>query len=331
VYLTDAHEVPSHVTYVSPQIVDLLGHPLEEWTDDPSFWLDAVHPADRDRVRRAGSAAIERELPLDIEYRMLAKGGAEVWVHDRAMVVRDPDGVALFRQGLILDVTDRRRAEEERRSALDRQLRLATRLELLHEIDRDVLAAASIDEMAERTLDHLRLLVPYDRGTVAVIDHSTGRFTYVAVRSHNGMDLAPDLESYVPDEATREILSRDVRVDDLEAIEGKTPFVAGALELGIRSVVLIALNAEDGQAGTLILTARAKAAFDDEAFDIAKEVGSELAIAIGQVRLRQALRDRAASRALPRSGSRCCTASSARRRRSASASRSSCTTGSARS
>lgn len=293
VYLHDAHETPSHVTYVSPQIVDLLGHPREDWTEDPLFWLGVVHPADRERVRRTSSAAIERELPLDLEYRMLARDGSEVWVHDRAMVVRDPEGAALFRQGLILDVTDRRRAEEERRSGLDRQLRLATRLELLHEIDRDVLAAASIDEMAERTLDHLRLLVPYDRGTVAVIDRPTGRFTYVAVRLHNGMDLAPDLESYVPDEATREILSHDIKVDDLEAIEGKTPFVAGALELGIRSVVLIALNAEDGQAGTLILTARAKAAFDDEAFDIAKEVGSELAIAIGQMQLRQALRDRA--------------------------------------
>ncbi|MGZ8600437.1 MAG: PAS domain S-box protein [Actinomycetota bacterium] len=293
VYLHDASEAPSHVTYIGPQIVELLGYPHEAWTGDPLFWLNAVHPSDRQRVTRAASAAIERELALDIDYRMVAKDGAEVWVHDRAMVVRDQEGRALFRQGVLLDITDQRRAEDERRSALDRQLRLATRLELLHQIDRDVLAAASIHEMSERTLDHLRLLVPYERGTVAVIDRASGRFTNLAARAIPELTLEQGLDSYVPDDSTRDLLARDLRVDDLETVDPRTPFVRGALDLGIHSVLVIALDAEEGQTGTLILTSRAKNAFDEEAFDIAREVGSELAIAIEQTRLREALGERA--------------------------------------
>jgi two-component system sensor histidine kinase DegS len=55
----------------------------------------------------------------------------------------------------------------------------------------------------------------------------------------------------------------------------------------------VALQMDDGQVGTLTLSSRTSGAFDDEALDIAREVGSELAIAIAQMRLRQALADRA--------------------------------------
>jgi PAS domain S-box-containing protein len=293
VYLHDAHEAPARLTYISPQIVELLGYPHEAWTEDPLFWVGVVHPDDRERVLREDARAIEDELPLDIEYRMVAKGGAEAWVHDRVMVVRDPEGAAMFRQGVRLDVTDRRRAEDEYRAALDRQLRLANRLELLHQVDLDVLASRSIDEMAGRTLDHLRLLVPYDRGSVTAIDPATGRFTYLAVRAGPGLTLEPDLESLVPDAAAREILSRDLVVADLEELHHRSPYFEGARAIGIRSALLVALHTDDGQGGVLALTSRTLGAFDEEALDIAKEVGSELAIAIAQMRLREALGARA--------------------------------------
>jgi two-component system NarL family sensor kinase len=251
-----------------------------------------VHPADRERVLRV-ARTLERGETVDVEYRMVAADGAAVWVQDRAHAVRDADSTPLFFQGVLFDVTARHRAEEERRSALERQLRLATRLELLHQIDRDVVTSASIDEMASRTLDHLRLLVPYDRGTVAVLDPETGRYTYAAVRSPD-VELEPNLESRAPDEAARAILARDTLVADLDRVDSTSPFMEAARRAGIRSVVLVALSIDEGQVGTLILTSRTPNAFDDEAFDIAKEVGSELAIAIAQTRLRHQLRDRAA-------------------------------------
>ncbi len=297
VYLHAAREVPAHITYIGPQIVDLLGYPLEAWTADPLFWMSVVHPDDRQRLVDADTLAIEHEDALDIEYRFVATDGREVWVQDRAMLVRAEDSAPLFRQGVIVDVTDRRRAEEERRLALERQLRLATRLELLHQIDRDVLSSDLIDEMAVRALDHLRLLVPFDRGSVATLDPTTGRFTYLATRQTPDLgELLSNLESHVPDDVARALLSRDVLIDDLDELdelEGTTPYVRGARAVGIRSVIVVALLAGEGQVGTLALASTTAHAFDEEAFDIAKEVGAELAIAISQTRLRQAVADRA--------------------------------------
>lgn len=295
VYLHDAHEIPAHITYIGPQIVDLLGHPHEAWLDDPLFWLNVVHPDDRGRLLDTHALAIEHQEALDIEYRMIATDGREVWVQDRSTVIRGPDGTPLFHQGVVVDITDRRRAEEDRRIALDRQLRLSTRLELLHQIDRDVLSFASIDELADRALDHLRLLVPYDRASVAVIDAQTDQFTYVAVRQSPEMgELQWDLQSRVPDAVVRELLSRDVLlVPDLEELRGASAYVTAALEGGLRSALTVALRTDGGQMGTLILSSTTANAFDDEAVDIAKEVGSELAIAIAQTRLRQAASERA--------------------------------------
>lgn len=295
VYLHDAHEIPPHITYIGPQIVDLLGHPHEAWLDDPLFWLNVVHPDDRGRLLDADALAIEHQEALEIEYRMIATDGREVWVQDRSTVIRGPDGTPLFHQGVIVDITERRWAEEDRRLALDRQLRLTTRLELLHQIDRDVLSSASIDELADRALDHLRLLVPYDRASVAVIDAQTDQFTYVAVRQSPEMgELQWDLQSRVPDAVVRELLSRDVLlVPDLEELRRASPYVTPALEGGLRSALTIALRTDGGQMGTLILSSTTANAFDDEAVDIAKEVGSELAIAIAQTRLRQAASERA--------------------------------------
>lgn len=294
VYTHDTDGSPARFRYVSPQIVDLLGYPLRRWIDDAAFWKQAVHPDDLDRVVRSDAASTRSENPLDIEYRMLHSDGRVRWVQDRSQVVRDGAGVPLFRQGLIVDVTDRLSTEEERRLALESKLRLATRLELLHQIDRDVLSGTTIDEMAGRALEHLRLLVPFDRGSVAVVEADTGRFTYLAIRQTPELgELQPNIESLVPDASTRESLSRDALVADLDDLGARTPYMAAARQRGLRSGVLVALHADDEQVGTLILVSRQLAAFDDEAFDIAKEVGAELAIAIRQTQLRQALAHRA--------------------------------------
>jgi PAS domain S-box-containing protein len=294
VYIHDPDEAPARLRYVSPQVVDLLGYPREEWIADPMFWTRTIHPDDLPRLMRADADAIANESSMEIEYRMVHRDGRELWVQDRAEFVRDDAGGPLFRQGLIVDVTERRRAEEDRRLALEGRVRLAARLELLHQIDRDVLSATTIDEMAERTLDHLGLLVPFDRGSVIVIDPDSQRFAYAAVRQAPDLDtLVPNLESHPPDAAVRETLATDALVRDLNDLAVRTPHMEAARRIGLRSGVLVALRADGEQLGVLILVSRQVGAFDEEAFDIAKEVGAELAIAIRQTHLRQALAKRA--------------------------------------
>ncbi len=97
--------------YVSPQIETLLGFPLATWHADARLWEKQVHPADRAQVFAKLAHMRATGQALHAEYRMLKRDGSLVWIQDDAAVVRDETGKPLFLQGVMLDITDRVRAE----------------------------------------------------------------------------------------------------------------------------------------------------------------------------------------------------------------------------
>ena len=97
--------------YVSPQIVDLVGYTAEEWLADGSFFARVLHPEDRARVLAGFAAMHESGEPFECEYRLLARDGRVVWVHDAAVVVRDEEGRSLYAQGYMIDISERKRNE----------------------------------------------------------------------------------------------------------------------------------------------------------------------------------------------------------------------------
>jgi diguanylate cyclase (GGDEF)-like protein/PAS domain S-box-containing protein len=99
-------------TYVSPQIEHMTGFTAEEWMADPELWFRRLHPSDRDEVTRA-EALVEREGGrLDIEYRLLARNGDIVWVRDEATSTPGRDGASGLVEGVLVDITEQRRAAE---------------------------------------------------------------------------------------------------------------------------------------------------------------------------------------------------------------------------
>ena len=117
-YMDSPHSVDEAAAYVSPQIESILGYTLEEWHSDPSFFVDHLHPEDRDRVRELQRAARESGEPLEIEYRFLKKDGRYVWLHDSYTIVRDEVGKPWYSQGFAFDVTAGIEAQRDREALL---------------------------------------------------------------------------------------------------------------------------------------------------------------------------------------------------------------------
>jgi PAS domain S-box-containing protein len=101
------------MAFVSPQIDRLVGYSADEWLADPGLLLQLVHPEDRDRVA-AERAAVDKAKGLRLSYRMSARDGRIVWVREEAVVVLDERGRPLCIQGYLLDVSERKAAEDER-------------------------------------------------------------------------------------------------------------------------------------------------------------------------------------------------------------------------
>src|SRR6185503_234609 len=80
---------------------------------DPEFWQKRIHPDDREAVLINVERSDLTGKPFDMEYQMLAKDGHVVWFQDQTVLVRDNNGRPLYWQGLKIDVTKRKQAEDE--------------------------------------------------------------------------------------------------------------------------------------------------------------------------------------------------------------------------
>jgi PAS domain S-box-containing protein len=121
VYLDPIDEGPT--LYISPQSTDILGYTPEEWYADPGLWSRMVHPDDRARLAEAGALG----EPHASVYRLIAKDGRTVWVHDQGRMVPGDDGRPRFWQGVLLDITQERRSQELERD-LEREREEGERL-----------------------------------------------------------------------------------------------------------------------------------------------------------------------------------------------------------
>jgi diguanylate cyclase (GGDEF)-like protein/PAS domain S-box-containing protein len=108
----DATDDNASTIFISPQIEALLGYSPKEWTDDEELWPALLHPDDRARALAENERHNETGEPFSLEYRMFHRDGHVVWVHDEAKIVRDERGVPRFSHGVIMDISERKRGEE---------------------------------------------------------------------------------------------------------------------------------------------------------------------------------------------------------------------------
>jgi diguanylate cyclase (GGDEF)-like protein/PAS domain S-box-containing protein len=109
----DVADATMATSYVSPQIEALLGITPEEYVADPDLWTKHLHPEDRDRALATYLEGREQGEPFTFEYRLIARDGRTVWFRDSAVVLRNEAGDAEYIEGVMLDVTDRKKAEEQ--------------------------------------------------------------------------------------------------------------------------------------------------------------------------------------------------------------------------
>src|SRR5215218_5920636 len=113
-------DTPKAITYMSPQYEAMLGYPAETEMLDEEHWLRMLHPDDRERVLAEELRTDETGEPYRIEYRLIARDGRVVWVHDEATLLKDEEGNALYWLGVQYDITEQKRAEEEFRRSEER-------------------------------------------------------------------------------------------------------------------------------------------------------------------------------------------------------------------
>lgn len=97
-------------TFVSNKAADILGYSVSEWLEQDTFWIDHIHPEDREWVVDYCHHAAQAGIEYEFEYRMISSDGSVVWLRDIVNVVTENNLPAALR-GIMIDITRHKQAE----------------------------------------------------------------------------------------------------------------------------------------------------------------------------------------------------------------------------
>jgi PAS domain S-box-containing protein len=161
---TDSAEEMAQTLYISPQLKVFTGYDPQEWISDPGLWSRILYPDDKERVLEEYTRTYTAQLPSISEYRMITRDGRVIWVSDETRLVRDPQGKPLFWQGVMIDITARKRAEQVQQA--------------IFRISHAVVTTASQEELFRSIHSILSELMPVLNIYIALYDHEKNLLSY---------------------------------------------------------------------------------------------------------------------------------------------------------
>ncbi|MCW2247030.1 PAS domain S-box-containing protein [Azospirillum fermentarium] len=115
-------DIPAGTCWWSDSFWRMLGY--REKPDMPAdFWESRLHPDDRPMVMTSVEDCLNgRCSTYDIVYRLCREDGSWLWIEDKGRVIRDGEGDVVRYVGIMTDIADRRRRDEELRASRERLL-----------------------------------------------------------------------------------------------------------------------------------------------------------------------------------------------------------------
>jgi len=112
-YSVEVKEGRAVSTRHSAGCVAVTGFAQQDYENDPNLWYSMIHPEDRKLVENAVSKVMAGNDVLPIEHRLVRRDGAVVWVRNTMVPYRGENGQLLRYDGLIENITERKKMEEE--------------------------------------------------------------------------------------------------------------------------------------------------------------------------------------------------------------------------
>jgi PAS domain S-box-containing protein/putative nucleotidyltransferase with HDIG domain len=265
--------------YVSPQFEPLLGYSPAEYRANPGLWHQLIHADDRERVLAEEARHYTSGERSVQEYRLIARDGRVLWVRDECALRWDPASQRRVSQGILLDITERKEADNQirrnaaRANALRRTAeRLNARLDL----------EAVLNAVCEQAIQALN--VPF--ATVSLYDEQRK-----VLRPAADIGLPPEYRRamqpvpYATYHEYAQHMSALVVTPDVQALPNQ-PNADLYAALDIRTTVGAAMQHDRRLVGRLNIGTQGEVRqFDDEELNLLKGLADQAALALINSRL----------------------------------------------
>jgi PAS domain S-box-containing protein len=226
-------------TFVSRRAEELLGFPASRWIDEPDFWLERIHPEDREWAASYRRKQLRERVEHEAEYRVVANDGRTFWFREVVRVIqRRPDEPAAL-YGMMVNITKRKKVERQLYTAkgeLASQLRDMT---YLHELVGRLTNARGLQATLDEILSAAVSLQGAEMAQLWLLE--TGRETPSIVASigptENFQELILDqgLASFDP-----------LAIEDVQAEPEGSPWREAGQAGGFRAVAIVPLFQREG-------------------------------------------------------------------------------------
>jgi PAS domain S-box-containing protein len=303
------------LTYVSPAIESFIGYPSREATG--LHFGAFCHPEDLSRMRKGFQKLLSGQAATD-EYRAVTKSGEIRWMRTSSRPIMDGDRVAGV-QGVLVDITERktgegalreakeaaevaRRDEEERRQEADERRRIAEGLA-------DVVAVLNSNKSLDEVLDFIAVQAGQMLDNQAVAIYSLqGEPETLAIEAAYGLPIGYVAGADIPighSALRRAVLSKaPVPVPDVVAtFEDDQDLAQDAYRRALveywadiySALLAVPIVVKDETYGGIMLYYADTREFSEDEIELARVFANQAALAIENSRLRDQVRETAAT------------------------------------
>lgn len=272
--------------YMSPAALSVFGYSPEECYENPKFIKQIMHPDWSGYFEDQWENLIKGNVPPTYEYQIIHKSGEVRWVNQRNILVRDSEGKPVAIEGIVTDITQRKKVESELVD-VNRSLRMVS------EVNQALIHIEDEEKLLNETCRIAVEIGGYRMAWVGFAEHDEAKTVRVAAKM--GFEegyLEKANITWADTERGRgptgvAIRTGEVRIsrnmwEDPEA----APWREQAMKRGYRSSIALPLMDNGYAFGALNIYSDKVDAFSEEEVKILKELAGDLAFGVTDRRMR---------------------------------------------
>ena len=172
----------SSAIYISENIKIVTGFEAERFMTHKEFWQSRIHSEDRDKVLNTVNLSSSK-TNFEIEYRWKCSDDKYHWFLDRAVLIKDENGKAKEIVGTWLDITDRKKAEDELMKSNEELSKKSRYEEIINSVTRSVHKSIKLQQVFDNAVNALSSNVECaDAIEIYILEKN-----YAVLKSHSGI------------------------------------------------------------------------------------------------------------------------------------------------